>query len=89
MLRFHCVSGAVGGGHKHRKHHLSDHKLVSNCTLVRTVSGLGLLLFIYEFLVLESDIGNWCLLNIERDLMVVSCSSPNCPPSLVGLLLFL
>uniref|UniRef100_A0A8C4NN92 acylaminoacyl-peptidase n=1 Tax=Dicentrarchus labrax TaxID=13489 RepID=A0A8C4NN92_DICLA len=32
----------------------------------------------------ESDVGNWCLLNIERDLMVVSCSSPNCPPSLVG-----
>uniref|UniRef100_A0A3Q2E8I8 Acylamino-acid-releasing enzyme n=1 Tax=Cyprinodon variegatus TaxID=28743 RepID=A0A3Q2E8I8_CYPVA len=35
----------------------------------------------------KSDIGNWCLLNIERDLMVVSCSSPNCPPSLrVGFL---
>uniref|UniRef100_A0A4W6F251 Acylamino-acid-releasing enzyme n=1 Tax=Lates calcarifer TaxID=8187 RepID=A0A4W6F251_LATCA len=35
----------------------------------------------------ESDVGNWCLLNIERDLMVVSCSSPNCPPSLrVGFL---
>uniref|UniRef100_A0A7N8XS93 acylaminoacyl-peptidase n=1 Tax=Mastacembelus armatus TaxID=205130 RepID=A0A7N8XS93_9TELE len=32
----------------------------------------------------KSDVGNWCLLNIERDLMVVSCSSPNCPPSLVG-----
>lgn len=31
----------------------------------------------------ESVIGNWCLLNIERDLMVVSCSSPNCPPCLV------
>uniref|UniRef100_A0A8C7Z588 Acylamino-acid-releasing enzyme n=1 Tax=Oryzias sinensis TaxID=183150 RepID=A0A8C7Z588_9TELE len=31
----------------------------------------------------ESDIGSWCLLNIERDLMVVSCSSPNCPPYLV------
>uniref|UniRef100_A0A3Q3BLE7 Acylamino-acid-releasing enzyme n=1 Tax=Kryptolebias marmoratus TaxID=37003 RepID=A0A3Q3BLE7_KRYMA len=35
----------------------------------------------------KSDIGNWCLLNIERDLMVVSCSSPNFPPSLrVGFL---
>uniref|UniRef100_A0A3Q2PXR2 Acylamino-acid-releasing enzyme n=1 Tax=Fundulus heteroclitus TaxID=8078 RepID=A0A3Q2PXR2_FUNHE len=35
----------------------------------------------------KSEIGNWCLLNIERDLMVVSCSSPNCPPSLrVGFL---
>ncbi|KAF6717162.1 Acylamino-acid-releasing enzyme [Oryzias melastigma] len=35
----------------------------------------------------DSDIGNWCLLNIERDLMVVSCSSPNCPPYLrVGFL---
>uniref|UniRef100_A0AAQ5XN40 acylaminoacyl-peptidase n=1 Tax=Amphiprion ocellaris TaxID=80972 RepID=A0AAQ5XN40_AMPOC len=34
-----------------------------------------------------SDVGNWCLLNIERDLMVVNCSSPNCPPSLrVGFL---
>uniref|UniRef100_A0A8C7Z749 Acylamino-acid-releasing enzyme n=1 Tax=Oryzias sinensis TaxID=183150 RepID=A0A8C7Z749_9TELE len=32
---------------------------------------------------LTSDIGSWCLLNIERDLMVVSCSSPNCPPYLV------
>uniref|UniRef100_A0A3B4ZH63 acylaminoacyl-peptidase n=1 Tax=Stegastes partitus TaxID=144197 RepID=A0A3B4ZH63_9TELE len=35
----------------------------------------------------KSDVGNWCLLNIERDLMVVSCSSPNCPPILrVGFL---
>ncbi|KAI3357680.1 hypothetical protein L3Q82_016085 [Scortum barcoo] len=35
----------------------------------------------------KSDVGSWCLLNIERDLMVVSCSSPNCPPSLrVGFL---
>ncbi|XP_034552274.1 acylamino-acid-releasing enzyme [Notolabrus celidotus] len=35
----------------------------------------------------NSDVGNWCLLNIERDLMVVSCSSPNSPPSLrVGFL---
>ncbi|KAG7273133.1 hypothetical protein CRUP_005461 [Coryphaenoides rupestris] len=35
----------------------------------------------------KSDVGNWCLLNIERDLMVVSCSSPNRPPSLrVGFL---
>ncbi|XP_059188274.1 acylamino-acid-releasing enzyme isoform X3 [Centropristis striata] len=34
-----------------------------------------------------SDVGNWCLLNIERDLMVACCSSPNCPPSLrVGFL---
>ncbi|XP_029011574.1 acylamino-acid-releasing enzyme isoform X2 [Betta splendens] len=35
----------------------------------------------------KSDAGNWCLLNIERDLMVVCCSSPNRPPSLrVGFL---
>uniref|UniRef100_A0A7N6C061 acylaminoacyl-peptidase n=1 Tax=Anabas testudineus TaxID=64144 RepID=A0A7N6C061_ANATE len=35
----------------------------------------------------KSDVGNWCLLNIERDLMVVNCSSPNYPPSLrVGFL---
>ncbi|KAM3618441.1 uncharacterized protein V6R79_020412 [Siganus canaliculatus] len=35
----------------------------------------------------KSDVGNWCLLNMARDLMVVSCSSPNCPPSLrVGFL---
>ncbi|TNN82382.1 Acylamino-acid-releasing enzyme [Liparis tanakae] len=35
----------------------------------------------------EADVGNWCLQNIQRDLMVVSCSSPNCPPSLrVGFL---
>uniref|UniRef100_A0A667XW99 acylaminoacyl-peptidase n=1 Tax=Myripristis murdjan TaxID=586833 RepID=A0A667XW99_9TELE len=35
----------------------------------------------------EKIIGNWCLLNIERDLMVVSCSSPNSPPCLrVGFL---
>ncbi|XP_076022688.1 acylamino-acid-releasing enzyme-like [Genypterus blacodes] len=35
----------------------------------------------------KSDVGNWCLLDIERDLMVVKCSSPNCPPSLrVGFL---
>ncbi|TTC88580.1 Acylamino-acid-releasing enzyme [Bagarius yarrelli] len=30
----------------------------------------------------KSDMGSWCLLTIHRDLMVVSCSSPNCPPSL-------
>uniref|UniRef100_A0A669EGJ8 acylaminoacyl-peptidase n=1 Tax=Oreochromis niloticus TaxID=8128 RepID=A0A669EGJ8_ORENI len=35
----------------------------------------------------KSEVGNWCLLNIERDLMVVSCSSPNSPPNLrVGFL---
>ncbi|XP_068194181.1 acylamino-acid-releasing enzyme [Antennarius striatus] len=35
----------------------------------------------------KSDVGNWVLLNITRDLMVVSCSSPNCPPYLrVGFL---
>jgi len=35
----------------------------------------------------KSDVGNWCLLNIQRDLVVISCSSPNCPPSLrVGFL---
>uniref|UniRef100_A0A3B4USV6 Acylamino-acid-releasing enzyme n=1 Tax=Seriola dumerili TaxID=41447 RepID=A0A3B4USV6_SERDU len=34
-----------------------------------------------------TSIGNWCLLNIERDLMVVSFSSPNCPSTLrVGFL---
>lgn len=36
------------------------------------------------YLCLESEVGNWSLLNMEKDLMVVSCSSPNCPPSLVG-----
>uniref|UniRef100_A0A3P8P8S2 acylaminoacyl-peptidase n=1 Tax=Astatotilapia calliptera TaxID=8154 RepID=A0A3P8P8S2_ASTCA len=30
-----------------------------------------------------SEVGNWCLLNIERDLMVVNCSSPNSPPNLM------
>uniref|UniRef100_A0A3B3R6Q7 acylaminoacyl-peptidase n=1 Tax=Paramormyrops kingsleyae TaxID=1676925 RepID=A0A3B3R6Q7_9TELE len=35
----------------------------------------------------ESDMGSWTLLSIIRDLMVVSCSSPNCPVSLrVGFL---
>ncbi|XP_006003443.1 acylamino-acid-releasing enzyme [Latimeria chalumnae] len=35
----------------------------------------------------DSTAGSWTLLTIERDLMVVSCSSPNCPPSLkVGIL---
>lgn len=35
----------------------------------------------------KSEVGNWCLLNIERDLMVVTCSSPNSPPNLrVGFL---
>ncbi|XP_028680780.2 acylamino-acid-releasing enzyme isoform X1 [Erpetoichthys calabaricus] len=29
-----------------------------------------------------SDLGSWTLLTISRDLMVASCSSPNCPPSL-------
>uniref|UniRef100_A0A8C7Z3Y1 acylaminoacyl-peptidase n=1 Tax=Oryzias sinensis TaxID=183150 RepID=A0A8C7Z3Y1_9TELE len=43
--------------------------------------------FLCLFCFIESDIGSWCLLNIERDLMVVSCSSPNCPPYLrVGFL---
>uniref|UniRef100_A0AAR2JW53 Acylamino-acid-releasing enzyme n=1 Tax=Pygocentrus nattereri TaxID=42514 RepID=A0AAR2JW53_PYGNA len=31
---------------------------------------------------LESDMGSWCLLTIQRDLMVVSCSSPSCPSNL-------
>uniref|UniRef100_A0A8C2CX25 Acylamino-acid-releasing enzyme n=1 Tax=Cyprinus carpio TaxID=7962 RepID=A0A8C2CX25_CYPCA len=31
----------------------------------------------------QSEEGSWSLLNIHRDLMVVSCSSPNCPPDLV------
>ncbi|XP_039903898.1 acylamino-acid-releasing enzyme isoform X2 [Simochromis diagramma] len=31
----------------------------------------------------KSEVGNWCLLNIERDLMVVNCSSPNSPPNLM------
>lgn len=30
-----------------------------------------------------SQEGSWSLLSIRRDLMVVSCSSPNCPPDLV------
>ncbi|MBN3315453.1 ACPH enzyme, partial [Atractosteus spatula] len=35
----------------------------------------------------DSDVGSWTLLTIERDLMVVSCSSPNHPHSLkVGFL---
>uniref|UniRef100_A0A8B9RIW0 Acylamino-acid-releasing enzyme n=1 Tax=Astyanax mexicanus TaxID=7994 RepID=A0A8B9RIW0_ASTMX len=35
----------------------------------------------------SSEMGSWCLLTIHRDLMVVGCSSPNCPPSLrVGFL---
>ncbi|KAJ8370838.1 hypothetical protein SKAU_G00108660 [Synaphobranchus kaupii] len=35
----------------------------------------------------KSDIGSWSLLTVKRDLIVVSCSSPNCPPSLrVGFL---
>ncbi|XP_058498460.1 acylamino-acid-releasing enzyme isoform X2 [Solea solea] len=35
----------------------------------------------------EGDAGSWCLLNMERDLMVVCFSSPNRPPSLkVGFL---
>uniref|UniRef100_A0A8B9L766 acylaminoacyl-peptidase n=1 Tax=Astyanax mexicanus TaxID=7994 RepID=A0A8B9L766_ASTMX len=38
-------------------------------------------------LCLGSEMGSWCLLTIHRDLMVVGCSSPNCPPSLrVGFL---
>ncbi|XP_030639764.1 acylamino-acid-releasing enzyme [Chanos chanos] len=35
----------------------------------------------------KSEFGSWCLLTIQRDLMVVNCSSPNCPPNLrVGFL---
>ncbi|XP_041713031.1 acylamino-acid-releasing enzyme [Coregonus clupeaformis] len=35
----------------------------------------------------KAPVGSWSLLTIERDLMVVSWSSPNCPPSLrVGFL---
>ncbi|XP_056629516.1 acylamino-acid-releasing enzyme isoform X2 [Triplophysa dalaica] len=35
----------------------------------------------------SSQEGSWSLLSIRRDLMVVSCSSPNCPPDLrVGFL---
>ncbi|XP_077369658.1 acylamino-acid-releasing enzyme-like isoform X1 [Festucalex cinctus] len=35
----------------------------------------------------KSGMGAWNLLTVERDLMVASCSSPNCPPSLrVGFL---
>ncbi|XP_067907578.1 acylamino-acid-releasing enzyme-like [Heterodontus francisci] len=34
-----------------------------------------------------SEVGSWTLLDIHQDLMVVSCSSPNCPPTLkVGFL---
>ncbi|MGH0180673.1 UNVERIFIED_CONTAM: hypothetical protein FKN15_011852 [Acipenser sinensis] len=36
-----------------------------------------------ESLTAGSSMGSWTLLTIDRDLMVVSCSSPNCPPSLV------
>ncbi|XP_041130550.1 acylamino-acid-releasing enzyme isoform X1 [Polyodon spathula] len=35
-----------------------------------------------ESLTAGSSMGSWTLLTIDRDLMVVSCSSPNCPPSL-------
>ncbi|XP_060787677.1 acylamino-acid-releasing enzyme isoform X2 [Neoarius graeffei] len=35
----------------------------------------------------KSDMGSWRLLTIQKNMMVVSCSSPNCPPSLrVGFL---
>ncbi|XP_061909769.1 acylamino-acid-releasing enzyme-like isoform X1 [Entelurus aequoreus] len=35
----------------------------------------------------NSDMGSWSLLTVERDLIVTSCASPNCPPSLrVGFL---
>ncbi|XP_063065004.1 acylamino-acid-releasing enzyme [Engraulis encrasicolus] len=35
----------------------------------------------------KSDMGSWYLLTIHKDMMVVSCASPNCPPSLrVGFL---
>uniref|UniRef100_A0A4W3K1L2 Acylamino-acid-releasing enzyme n=1 Tax=Callorhinchus milii TaxID=7868 RepID=A0A4W3K1L2_CALMI len=35
----------------------------------------------------KSLIGSWTLLDIQRDIMVVSCSAPNCPPCLkVGIL---
>ncbi|XP_061668184.1 acylamino-acid-releasing enzyme [Syngnathoides biaculeatus] len=35
----------------------------------------------------KSEMGSWCLLTVERDLVVASCSSPNRPPSLrVGFL---
>ncbi|XP_042195485.1 acylamino-acid-releasing enzyme [Callorhinchus milii] len=35
----------------------------------------------------SSEIGSWTLLDIQRDIMVVSCSAPNCPPCLkVGIL---
>ncbi|XP_043564339.1 acylamino-acid-releasing enzyme-like isoform X5 [Chiloscyllium plagiosum] len=35
----------------------------------------------------DSEVGSWMLLDIQQDLMVVSCSSPNCPPTLkVGFL---
>ncbi|KAG9332441.1 hypothetical protein JZ751_014539 [Albula glossodonta] len=30
----------------------------------------------------KSDVGSWSLLTVKWNLMVVSCSSPNCPPSL-------
>ncbi|XP_067855031.1 acylamino-acid-releasing enzyme-like isoform X2 [Heptranchias perlo] len=34
-----------------------------------------------------SEAGSWTLLDVHQDLMVVSCSSPNCPPNLkVGFL---
>ncbi|XP_041046805.1 acylamino-acid-releasing enzyme-like isoform X3 [Carcharodon carcharias] len=38
-------------------------------------------------LITDSEAGSWTLLDIHQDLMVVSCSSPNCPPALkVGFL---
>ncbi|XP_059800349.1 acylamino-acid-releasing enzyme-like isoform X2 [Hypanus sabinus] len=33
-----------------------------------------------------SEMGSWTLLDVHQDLIVVSCSSPKCPPFLVGFL---
>lgn len=38
---------------------------------------------IYFMCSVESGMGAWNLLTVERDLIVASCSSPSCPPSLV------
>lgn len=33
----------------------------------------------------DEEFGSWKLLANERDLMIVSCSGPNCPPCLVSI----
>lgn len=84
--------GIIDGGYKHRERHLSDIRWVTWSLIPfvfkkSPVAHLFTVLLLCEWcsvVFVESDIGNWCLLTIERDLMVVSCSSPSRPPSLVG-----